>query len=172
MKKTAKSTDTQREKERKKNLDSTDGRAYAYTLYDKVKKWVCCEWPIVRPSFSLKKKKTKNNKQNNLVQQQQQQKNHPPQIQKYILPKRFTKIKWNSTCSGRQKTEWTAQASRWRAMHIARIEHCTVHTPWMQFGFCSWLTPSATVSNSNLSFIRKSGAVQQKGEREALLLIE
>lgn len=57
MKKTAKSTDTQREKERKKNLDSTDGRAYAYTLYDKVKKWVCCEWPIVRPSFSLKKKR-------------------------------------------------------------------------------------------------------------------
>lgn len=126
-----------------------------HALFDKVKKWVCREWSVIAATFPSKKK----NKQTNLVCSNSTHKKTPPQIQKYILPKPFTKIKWNSTCSGRVGKKTHTHTKLFKRIVCAQTMHIAI---WMQFCFCSWLTPSATVSNSNLSFIRKRAAVQQK----------
>lgn len=125
-----------------------------HALFDKVKKWVCREWSVIAATFPSKKGKT--NKP--ILCAATAHKKTPPQIQKYILPKPFTKIKWNSTCSGRVGKKHT-HTKLFKRIVCAQTMHIAI---WMQFCFCSWLTPSATVSNSNLSFIRKRAAVQQK----------
>lgn len=87
-------------------------------------------------------------------------KNRYQKFKKYKLPKRFTKIKWNSTwptsgSSGNGSTIASAQRATERGKNIyiwSELLNCAIHIAHKQAAFCWWLTPSTIVSNSNLSF--------------------
>lgn len=67
-----------------------------------------------------------------------------PQFQKYKLPKRFTKIKWNSTWPTRsargERTERNKRKEIWTIqLYRPSLSIRDAHILYASFGFCWWL---------------------------------
>lgn len=138
----------------------SDERACACTLWQSQK--MSLPWVVSnRGNFSIKKRKT--NKP--ILCAATAHKKTPPQIQKYILPKPFTKIKWNSTCSGRVGKKHT-HTPKYSSESLVR-KRCTLQYECNSVSVHDWHPPPPF-----LTVIYHLFAKELQFNRRELLLIE